>query len=1044
MGVVPEPIKVAHFEYDYSLCGNLPSNSENAVFVDGVNINANKGKLTLKKVYFTYRTSYMGKYTPYEFNYEKDLDGDGIIDNNPDYHFKAFDVWGNYKPIEGGCSVNSEATTPEFPFVQQDDRALQDQYAMAWTLTSIDLPSGGQLEIEYESDDYSYVQDKNVMQMFKVVGAGDNPIGLGGDTLYQGSDDFNYIYVDIDDSVQTDQEFRDKYLKDIGASDTNPMYYRFLLNISNTKYDYVTGYARIEKELSRVFQQGGNTYASIKLKRVKKEGGFINSNQLVNPISKSGWYFARKNLNRLAYGVPAGDFDEPGDLLGLGQSFVGAIGSVSEIFFGPNEALRNRNCAKRFKSLKSWIRLYKPDGEKLGGGLRVKRIKLHDNWDSMTSHLDNPLYKNFYGQEYTYTNADGTTSGVATFEPNGSKENPLIQPFYDKPEKLLAPKEYNYIEKPVGQSLYPSPRVTYGRVVTSNLKRERDVQDTQGNTVSVDLKRHATGRVINEFYTSRDFPTISDYTDITPKVDITGILGSILKVRTNKSLTYSQGFVIRTNDMNGKMKSQKVQTEAQTGDEFISKVEYNYSVHEDGRLNNNLMVSDQKGEITEQPIGVTYDMVHDFRSYYNNSTVVGVDGNLAGILVFIGILPVPTLLPVVQFHEQELKTVTTTKVINSVGILKEKIAYDLGAKVATENLVWDAQTGDVLLTETQNEYSDHYFNLNYPANWYYKNMGLASNNLGLSGFIEDDTATSYMGLVNPVNLSENINAEDYLTLGDELLITRFVLTPFISRKTDRVWVADFENGKALFIDENGEVFELGAAIPGIPVFFSVYRSGYRNFPNAGMASVTLQSNPIIGGQISNQADWANLNVVNSSAIEYSDAWNTQCEFRLPNPEGLAFNEDGSIQNITTLGFNPYLYNAKGDWRAIKSYAYLTGRNNGDDNFSPRTEGFYKTFKPFYKYTGNSWVIDNPDNEENRWTFASQVTAYSPYGAELENRDALDRYSAAQYGYRYTLPTAVGSNTEYRELGYDNFEDYNYRPLNGDETTPIKPTFWISR
>ncbi|WP_298892422.1 Ig-like domain-containing protein [uncultured Psychroserpens sp.] len=1036
-GTVPVPIKVAHFEYDYSLCKNLPSHSN----YDPIDLNNEDGKLTLKKVYFTYRTSHMGKYTPYVFQYEKDLDNDGVIDNNPDYHFKAFDIWGNYKPIEGGCSVNSNATTPEFPFVQQDNESLQDEYAMAWTMTSIELPSGGKLDLEYESDRYSHVQNKDVMQMFKVVGAGDDPISLGGQNLYQGSNDFDYIYVDIDDDISDETEFINTYLKDIGASDANPMYFRFLLNMSNNKYDYVTGYTLIEKEYSRVFEDNGNTYASIKLKRVKKEGGLVDSNQLVNPIAKSGWYFGRKNLNRLVYGLPAGDFDEPGDLLALGQTFVGAIGAVSDIFFGPNEALRIRNCAKEFKPLKSWIRLYHPDEEKLGGGLRVKSIKLHDNWDGMTNHIDNPLYKNFYGQEYTYTTTEGKTSGVATFEPNGSKENPLIQPFYDKPQKLLAPKEYNYVEKPVGQSLYPSPTITYSRVVTSNLKRDRDIEDTDGNTINIELKKHATGRVINEFYTSKDFPTISDYTDLTPKVDITGILGSILKVRTNKSLTYSQGFVIRTNDMNGKMKSQKVQSEAQQEDEYMSKVEYKYSLNDDGTLNNNLLVMNNDGDVTEKPIGVTYDMVHDFRSYYNNSTVVGIDGNLAGILVFIGILPIPTLLPVVQFHEQELKTVTTTKVINSVGILKEKIAYDLGSKVATENVVWDAQTGDVLLTKTQNEYSDHYYNFKYPANWYYKNMGLASQNIGLSGFIEEDaTSSSYMKIVNPSNTSTNIDAEDYLTLGDELLITRFVFTPFPARRTDRVWVADFQSGKALLIDEEGSLFDLESTIPLLPITFNVYRSGYRNLPNEGMASITLQESPIIGGQLTNQVDWANFNIVNSSAVEYNDAWNTQCEFRLPNPDGLIFNEDGSIENITVLEFNPYLYNAKGDWRAIKSYVYMTGRNNGDENFSTRKEGFYKTFKPFYKYTGSNWVIDNPQEEENRWTFASEVSMYSPYGVELENKDALDRYSAAQYGYRYTLPTAVGFNSEYRELAYDNFEDYKFSPLNGDGAEPINPHF----
>ncbi len=40
-------------------------------------------------------------------------------------------------------------------------------------------------------------------------------------------------------------------------------------------------------------------------------------------------------------------------------------------------------------------------------------------------------------------------------------------------------------------------------------------------------------------------------------------------------------------------------------------------------------------------------------------------------------------------------------------------------------------------------------------------------------------------------------------------------------------------------------------------------------------------------------------------------------------------------------------------------------------------------------------------------------------------DALNRFSSAQYGYNYTFPTAVASNSKYAQIGYDGFEDYEY-------------------
>ena len=1008
------PIKSAHFEYTYDLCQEVPNNFPLPLTPN--EITNNGGKLTLDKIYFTYRKSNMGQYTPYTFNY------DGL---NPNYRLKGYDVWGNYKPIEGDCNMGSgQATTSEFPFVQQNDKELQDSYASAWSLTSIDLPSGGTIEMEYESDDYGYVQNKSAMQMFKVVGAGTSNNSIQGQQLYSGnSEERNYLYVKIANGITTNQ-FIEKYLRDIGDSDRNPLYFKFMLNMTGSAedHDYVSGYALIDNKIPgngvNVFSQGGDSYAAILLKDVKREGGIINSNQKVNPIAKAGWYFGRKNLNRQVYGVDAPNIDEPSDLLDLALSFKNSIGAIGEIFTGPNKALRNKGCAKYFNPEKSWIRLYHPENNKLGGGCRVKKIQMQDNWDIMTDNLGDEFYKNYYGQEYTYLNEDGKTSGVATFEPNGSKENPLILPFYDKPQKLIAPKGSNYVEKPIGQSLFPSPAVTYARVTVKNLKRERD-----NNGTPIVLKKHATGEVVHEFYTTKDFPTISDYTDITPRVDITGILGSILKVRTGKSLTYSQGFSIQTNDMNGKMKSQTIKAEGQANNEFISKTEYKYAVDALGRLDNNLKVINADGTVSTRQLGVTQDVINDFRSSTSESTVLGANGNLGAIFVFFGLIPVPTILPVVQRHEEELKTAVTTKLINTTGILKEKIVYDLGSRISTRNLAWDGTTGKVLLTETTNEFDDNYYSLSYPGYWYYKNMSAASKNLNFKGILE----TVGVGGFNRVEDTNGNTITDVLTLGDLL----FVSEPGGSPSSNRLWVAEINtSGQVKLIDENGTL--ISGFAPNTQFF--VYQSGHKNQQMGNMASVTSQISPIAGGQINTATNWQALDVVTADAIEFSDAWNSQCEFRLPNSDGL-LNTQGNLISVNNLSFNPFLFNIKNEWRPIANYAYLDGRNNGTNAYHPREEGFFESFRPFYRRSGNQWIKDNTN-----WTFSNKVTEFSPYGMEIESRDALKRYSAAQFGYRYTLPTAIGSNTEYKEIAFDGFEDYDFAPLNGNNTNPINPHF----
>ena len=86
------PIKEVHFVYDYELCQGIANNASNG------------GKLTLKKVYFTYRDSKKGKFNPYEFEYGY----------NPDYNLKAYDRWCNYMPNLAATGEYSETVLEPF------------------------------------------------------------------------------------------------------------------------------------------------------------------------------------------------------------------------------------------------------------------------------------------------------------------------------------------------------------------------------------------------------------------------------------------------------------------------------------------------------------------------------------------------------------------------------------------------------------------------------------------------------------------------------------------------------------------------------------------------------------------------------------------------------------------------------------------------------------------------------------------------------------------------------------------------------------------
>ncbi|MGK4569029.1 hypothetical protein [Flavobacterium sp. 3HN19-14] len=359
------PIKTAHFVYDYSLCKNIDNNSgEPEVDEDGHQVNLTKGKLTLKKVYFTYKNSNMGKYTPYVFNYS---------DSNPDYNVKAYDIWGNYKPfLTGSWSISSAETTPqEFPYVDQSDSNEDEvnQNAYSWSLASIELPSGGKIEVDYEADDYQYVQDKHAMQMFKIDGLA-RTVGSytpGDNALYSGQGDARYVVVKItvlpDD---TPEKIKKRYTE--GLLD-KPVYFNFLTNLTqnNNEFEYVSGYFEMDED---PVVSGDKLF--IPMKWLNTEGsGTLEPKS--NPISVAAWFFGRQNINPQMNDTPDPGGSSPLNLVDIGKSIVDNLDHLAELWKGANGYLKGKGIGRSVKVPKCWIRLLEPSGSKKGGGCRVKK-----------------------------------------------------------------------------------------------------------------------------------------------------------------------------------------------------------------------------------------------------------------------------------------------------------------------------------------------------------------------------------------------------------------------------------------------------------------------------------------------------------------------------------------------------------------------------------------------------------------------------------------------------------------------------------------------
>lgn len=944
--VALNPIKTVHFEYDYSLCPGIPNSSTNS------------GKLTLKKVFFTYQGSKKGRLSPYVFNYA-DTDFDGNEDANFPYGIKSYDRWGNYKPNDPNLPNG------EFPYINQNDPNIH-LHSAAWSLTQIILPSGGDIKVSYEADDYAYVQNKKATEMFLVT----KTDGIGGANSLESSSGDLKIYFKLKSKLSDGTLYND--IADY-TSGLDKIYYRFLVDMDGTgKFEYISGYGELKS-------QGTDSQGSyIILKPVTLND---NSGTSVTPVVKSALQFLRLNLPELAWGTK--HIDENSGLLSIVEEILkGSIGIVTEIasaIAGPNEVLYTKGRCKTFEASKSWIRLNTPNRKKYGGGVRVRKIELSDSWAKMGTSMNSFDY----GQEYEYTLEDGTSSGVASYEPAiGGDENPWKQPVYFSTKKVLMVDDEHMIETPMGESFFPSPGVGYSQVTVKNLQR-------------AGVKKNATGSVVHEFYTARDFPTIPSETGIMKRPHNTGAAAALLSLLSPVSISFnhmvaSQGYQVELNDMHGKPKSQKVFAEGQSTP--ISSIEYKYrSVAYGGarKLNNTVDVVYADGGTGQADIGVNYDFTADFRQSRSISTSAGVGMQVElnfFIIPFIPIVvPIPstTVFPEnIAYNETLFRSAVVSKVIQRFGILEETIAKDLNSVVSTKNLAYDAETGNVLLTQVTNDFNDPVYNLKYPAYWHYEGMGPAYRNIGATfGLSVDNNGYAAIG-----------NAPAYFAEGDEVVVN-----------STYCWVDQVEAGRIRLLKKTGAKMDAATSAS-----IQIIRSGRRNMLTTDMAVITTLSNPL-SGMKSNLYE----NVVQASAVEFGNSWRTHCDcFEMTNDPNLV------------PSANPYVLGTKGLWKPTRSYLHLTDRTQSNHNNSThiRKDGVFTAYNPFYRLTNGKWSKDL-----SNWTFTSEVTEFNPFGQELENKDALGRYSAATFGFNQTLATSVAANARYRDLAFDGFEDYGFSP-----------------
>lgn len=987
-----QKLKSVYFDYDYSLCEGVYNN------INVIQAQSNdKGKLTLKKVYILNGDSEKGKFSPYEFYYNY----------NPKYQPKAVNRYAAYQPrdIRAGVdtTISNQLCTVEFPYVPQEDINSQNLFAGAWSLNRIILPSGGELNVEYEADDYAYVQDKAAMQMIEIKGFSE----FASSPLTNLLRDRNYIHFEIKNSMvksrlqgasQSMQKdiLKEYYLKDI--PDTL-LYYRvkgelkpagnfgFSIIKNDPVKETVPGWAKIDKDDYGVNYVGGQYIGYIKLKEVcleeRKVFGCVN---MINPITKTLMQALRLNLPDYLYGTESyNDDGSEAGIISLINSLTTHITQAKQVFAGGvNNWMNLNNYGNQVDLEKSFIRLYCPSKAKLSGSHRVSRIIMKDNFGGMTNNV-HPT--GIYGKQYEYTTTETIlgvetpiSSGVAAYEPAvGGDENPFFMAIPFKEEFLFAPDNSKYQEEPMMEDYFPGPQITYSKVT---------VRDLYVNNGQIEVYAN-TGFSESHFYTYKDYPIKTEATDFFYGEPYKTRSWIPLKFITKDYLTGTQGYFIHHTMMAG---SPKANYTFNSSGQLIAGQEMYYKTNVDGSLSYQVPVLNQNLEIVEGRLGLSYGLIADSREHESSTKTMGVNVNLdiAGVVPLS--VPTTSVFPEYSDEKTRFRSLVLVKSIRQQGILEKTVAINGSSRISTEHLLWDAETAQPIVSRTYNEFDDPIYNVNMPAHHAYKSMGQAYQNI----YTRYSNISANNGLVTLQSGNNHAAFIAGINVGDVIVEHNSSITP---AKT--FWVLHKTSNGAFLIDKSG-----------FPATFSnldlrIEDSGFSNEAGAGIASYVMRSNPIVGNKLEINAA---KEIIDAKVSTYSDKWQTFCNY-------VSAKSSNDCNPFRDGIVNPFVRNVRGQWRPNKSYVFQTDRKASNDI---RVDGTYIRIQDNYNNAfANFWQETNGmlGPVPNRWTWTSENTLVSPIGVELEAKDPLNRYSAELYGYNQQKVIAVAANARYNEIAY---------------------------
>jgi hypothetical protein len=687
------PIKTVQFDYSNELCAQLPNALNGG------------GKLTLKRVWFEYQ-GIKTKISPYTFGYSypkyragtsypnKYQQGaeevvsqyEALTDDaqNPAYQATNLDAWGNYQADGATRYANLQSWPNQLPPDQFDPAA--------WQLKVITLPTGGQIHVQYEQDDYAYVQDRPAQAMVQLSSDDPSPT--------------NTFELDVAQSLGTvDQDATVQAIRDYYITGGHKMYFKFLYQLASNgtvdipqptscNSDFISGYISV----TDVTLHNGRV-------QLKVAGDVL-------PKQACQYFVQTQRAGKLN---PAGDCNPV--IRGAGEPAGSNPGQVVRQLIAWQRTVWNPSsqCPVLNPAL-SYFRIPIVKAKK-GGGLRVKRLLTYDQGVDGQPVL--------YGSEYLYTVQDPASgreisSGVATTEPASMREeNPLVEYLprksQSKVDKLIYGLDRKQAEGPLGEGVLPGPSVGYSRVVVRNIHSGQS----------------APGYTVSEYATARQYPMQVKATPLNQRSRFSALFTLLYTDQVNNAWT-TQGFSFILNNMHGQLLRQATYPGTYASETATRNArptsEQRISYYEPPRLVADaptpvakpIKVISEAGETpTETFPGREVDLTMASKAVKDNSVDVNfeVDTDLA--ILFVVVLPFATIFPSVTRTQAEFYTHATSKVVRYPAIVRQVTTLQDGIVHTTENRLFDQFSGEPVVTAENDEFKGGYLTEKVMASWVY-------------------------------------------------------------------------------------------------------------------------------------------------------------------------------------------------------------------------------------------------------------------------------------------------------------------------------------